>query len=497
MVSGEKDRRNDEVAIKNNMKECANTIYLRAWLTAIIVLIFVGAAQATLCQIRIRPTACPKSGAVRLADVADITAENAEIKERLTNIVVAQLPRQLNSRPGGTLQDNRAASDIVVSLFDISRAIAKSGINPAAVDIFGACTCRIIPDKAVFEEQARRLRYLASAEAEVQSQPEQKQPSMPDNSTENAETEAAVEKSNNTLAIANQIIREITLSTRLDPVRLVVDWNRRDEQFLQQEFDKKRYRIEPRSPVTLGRVSFAIVDTAPNASVQSSTKTTPRSVIKRSVRNVVANVGYLCEVVVAVNPLPANHVIAAEDVRIDINRISNLRDMTPADPGTIIGKKTARAIAANKVIKPSLLKKIFLVKRNDYVKIISQAGSISITLRGKALADGGLGDMVSVARDNCKNNVVRAIVTGPGAVRTIASDKQVTKVAIACPAGRTLPPFGRNTSLEYRKVPPNEKPGNYKASAGLMCSASDFGGSISKTAWAEAHPTKSVNGYKR
>jgi len=445
------------------MKECANTIYLRAWLTAFVVLTLVGAVQAALCQIRIRPTACPKVSVVRLADVADITAENAEIKERLTNIVVAQLPGQLNSRPGGTLQDDKAASDIVVSLFDISRAIAKSGINPAAVDIFGACTCRVIPDKAVL------------AKADTQSQPAQKQVSRPDNNTKNT--------------LSDQIIREITLSTRLDPVRLVVDWNRRDEQFLQQEFDKKRYRIEPRSPVTLGRVSFAIVDMAPNTNTQSSTKNRPRSVIKRSVRNVVANVGYLCEAVVAVNPLPANHVITAEDVRIDINRISNLRDMTPANPGTIIGKKTARAIAANKVIKPSLLKKIFLVKRNDYVKIISQAGSISITLRGKALADGSLGDTISIARNNCKNNVVRAIVTGPGAVRTIASDKQGMEVAIACPAGQTPAPIGRNTSLEYRKVPPNEKPGNYKASAGLMCLASDFSGSISKTAWAEAHPT--------
>ncbi len=432
------------------MKERANTIYLQARLTAFVILTLVGAAQATLCQIRIRPTACPKAGVVRLADVADITAENAEIKERLANIVVAQLPGQLNSRPGGTLQDNKAASDIVVSLFDISRAIAKSGINPAAVDIFGACTCRLIPDKAV----------LAKADAQSQQAP-QKQASKPDNNTENAETEAAVEKSKNTLA--NQIIRKITLSTRLDPVRLVVDWNRRDEQFLQQEFDKKRYRIEPRSPVTLGRVSFAIVDMAPNTGTQSSTKNRPRSVIKSSVRNVVANVGYLCEAVVAVNPLPANHVITAEDVRVDINRISNLRDMTPADPGTIIGKKTARAIAANKVIKPSLLKKIFLVKRNDYVKVNSQAGSISITLRGKALADGGLGDTISIARDNCKNNVVRAIVTGPGTVRTIAGDKQTMEVATVATAATT----------------PTEKLGNYKTSAGLMCPASDSNGSLS------------------
>jgi flagella basal body P-ring formation protein FlgA len=443
------------------MKECANTIYLQARLTAFIVLIFVGAAQATLCQIRVRPTACPKAGAVRLADVADITAENAEIKERLANIVVVQLPRQLNSRPGGTLQDDKATSDIVVSLFDISRAIARSGINPATIDIFGASTCRLIPDKAA----------LAEAGAQSQSA-RQKTHSKPDDNTENAEIEAAVEKSKNT--IADQIIRKIILSTRLDPVRLVVDWNKRDEQFLQQEFDKKRYRIEPRSPVTLGRVSFAIVDMAPNTSTQSSTKTRPRGVIKSSVRNVVANVGYLCEAVVAVNPLPANHVITAEDVRVDINRISNLRDMTPADLDTIIGKKTARAIAVNKVIEPSLIKKIFLVKRNDYVKVNSQAGSISITLRGKAMADGGLGDTISIAKDNCKNNVVRAVVTGPGTVRTITSDKQAMKVATVATAATI----------------PTEKLGTYKTPAGLMRPVSDFGGSISKTAWAEAHPTR-------
>ena len=428
------------------MKERANTIYLRAWLTAFVVLTLVGTTQAVLCQIRIQPTACPKAGAVRLADVADITAENAEIKERLANIVVAQLPGQLNSPPSGTLQDGRAASDIVISLFDISRSIAKSGINPAAVDIFGASTCRIIPDKAVL------------AEAEAQSQPEQKQPSKPDNNTENAEAKATEEKSKYTLAIADQIIREIALSTRLDPARLIVDWNRRDEKFIQREFDNERYRIEPRSTVTLGRVSFAIVDTAPGTGAQSPTETRPRSVVKRSVRNVTAVVEYLCEAVTAVNSLPANHVITAEDVRIDVCRISNLRDMTPADLGTIIGKKTARPIAANKIIKPSLLKKIFLVKRNDYVRIISQAGSISIILRGKALADGGLGDTISIARDNCKNNVVRAMVTGPGAVRAIVGDKQASEVATVATAGQ----------------------GNYERSAGLMCPAAGFSGSLTK-----------------
>ncbi|MCK4629757.1 MAG: flagellar basal body P-ring formation protein FlgA, partial [Sedimentisphaerales bacterium] len=420
-----------------------------------VVLILVGAAQATLCQIRIQPTACPKAGAVRLADVADITAENAEIKERLSNIVVAQLPGQLNSPVGETLQNgqvvsNQASSDIVISLFDISRSIAQSGINPAAVDIFGACMCRLTPDTTALSKVG------ASA-----LPAEQKKPSNPDSNTENTEieAEATVVKSQNTLA--DQIIREITLSTRLDPARLVVDWNRRDRQFLQQEFEKERYRIEPRSPVTLGRVSFAIVDTAPCTGVQSPTETRPRSVVKRSVRNVTAVVEYLCQAVIAINSLPANHIITAEDVRIDISRISSLSDMTPADLGTIIGKKTARPIAANKVIKPSLIKKIFLVKRNDYVKVSSQAGSINIILRGKALADGGMGDTISIARDNCKNNVVRAIVTGPGTVRTIAGDKQVTKVATTVTAAATA------------------KLGNYKTSAGLMCPASDFSGSIS------------------
>jgi len=452
------------------MKERANTIYLQARLTVLIVLILACTAQAVLCRIRIQPTACPKAGAVRLADVADITAENAEIKERLANIVVAQLPRQLNSSPDGTLQDGRAASDIVISLFDISRSIARSGINPGAVDIYGASTCRLIPDMAVLPEVGAQLQPA-----------EQIKPSKPDNNTENAEAEATEEKSKYTLAIADQIIREIALSTRLDPARLIVNWNRRDGQFLQQEYDNERYRIEPRSPVTLGRVSFAIVDMAPNTGAQSPTETRPRRVIKRSVRNVVANVEYLCEAVTAVNSLPANHVITAEDVRIDVCRISNLRDMTPADLGTIIGKKTARPIAANKIIKPSLLKKIFLVKRNDYVKIISQVGSISIILRGRALADGGLGDTISIARDNCKNNVVRAIVTGPGAVRTIAGDKQASEVATFSTVATSA----------------TAKCGNYKTSAGLMFPATGFSGSLSKTAWAEAHPAKPVNGYKR
>jgi len=444
------------------MKERANIIYLRAWLTAFVVLILVGAAQATLCQIRIQPTACPKTGAVRLADVADITAENAEIKERLSNIVVAQLPGQLNSPTGDTLQNgqvvsNQASSDIVISLFDISRSIAQSGINPAAVDIFGASICRLTPDTTA----------LSKADASALSA-EQKKPSNPDSNTENTEieAEATVVKTKNTLAIADQIIREITLSTRLDPARLVVDWNRRDRQFIQQEFDKKRYRIEPRSPVTLGRVSFAIVDMAPGTGAQSPTETMPRSVVKRSVRNVTAVVEYLCQAVIAVNSLPANHIITAEDVRIDISRISSLSNMTPADLGTIIGKKTARPIAANKVIKPSLLKKIFLVKRNDYVQVNSQAGSINITLRGRALADGGLGDMISIARNNCKNNVVRAVVTGPGAVRAIAGDKQASEVATVATAATA-------------------KPGNYKTPAGLMCPVSDFSGSVSNTFYSD------------
>ena len=76
------------------------------------------------------------------------------------------------------------------------------------------------------------------------------------------------------------------------------------------------------------------------------------------------------------------------------------------------------------------------MQRNEAVTIFYEVPGIMLTVRGKALEAGAVGDMVSVLNIQ-SNRTVQATVTGPGRVTIAAAAPLVA--AAAAPANRQIP----------------------------------------------------------
>ena len=79
---------------------------------------------------------------------------------------------------------------------------------------------------------------------------------------------------------------------------------------------------------------------------------------------------------------------------------------------------------AGQVLRASDLMKADVVARNEPVTIVYEAPGILLTVRGKALEAGAVGDLISVLNVQ-SNRTVQAAVNGPGQVVVTATTPRV------------------------------------------------------------------------
>jgi len=85
-----------------------------------------------------------------------------------------------------------------------------------------------------------------------------------------------------------------------------------------------------------------------------------------------------------------------------------------------IGLAARRAMRPGEVLRQTDLAKPEVVTRNDNVTITFQVPGITLTMRGKALEGGSLGDTVNVLNVQSKRSI-QATVAGPGHVIVAAT----------------------------------------------------------------------------
>ena len=93
-----------------------------------------------------------------------------------------------------------------------------------------------------------------------------------------------------------------------------------------------------------------------------------------------------------------------------------------------------------------MIRKLYLVKRQESVSICSKVGAVEITSIGRALDNGALGDVIAVCYEPDSGKViVRGRITGPAEV-TIDSTPEDSQpeLALARPADR----LGLSTAVE-------------------------------------------------
>jgi len=373
--------------------------------TALLFCAIGSAASAEFCRVRIYDSAELDAGPVRLADIAEITTDDAEVKSCLEDFIVTQLACDADGSSLG--------------FREISRILERGGVNPAAIGIYGASVCRMVltSQKNPVSSDSDKVAIMAGAGVcEI--------------------TTDAAARVGSQITLADKLTELVVLSTELDASRLIIDWDYRHRQFLQQPYDERLFQIKPCSSLTLGRVILEITETSlaqgRSGGTPSENPPVGSSVAVRENRpvRISGNVQYLCESVEAVRPLQAGHVITEADVKVVPRRVISLMNSPISDINMVIGKQVARPIATDKAIQPAMLRRLLLVNRNDRVDVQAGCRGVQITTKGIALSDGALGDVILVCSEmdnpsdlKSKKTVInfRSKVAGPGVVIALSN----------------------------------------------------------------------------
>jgi flagella basal body P-ring formation protein FlgA len=126
------------------------------------------------------------------------------------------------------------------------------------------------------------------------------------------------------------------------------------------------------------------------------------------------------EAVVPTHEIAQGQVLDAADLAVE------RRPKTSSTPTTLTTVKQAQGLAAKhalragQVIRQADVAKPELVGRGDTVTIVFQVPGIVLTIVGKAVEPGGLGDLISVNNMQSKHTI-QATVVGPGRVSVNAA----------------------------------------------------------------------------
>jgi len=299
------------------------------------------------------------------------------------------------------LDPDPALTTVNLGLPEIYRRLQRAQIPPASLDIYGASVCRI-----------RLVNPAASPGRTEGPKPSKVSPSPGDSASSPDDPCAPASK---VKTLGEILLQRIAHDGGFDPLRLKVKWHYRYEQFLRRPYDRRRYRIEPRSHLSLGQVSFKITEIPPG--------TNPPSEVRANAGKsfyVTGNVRYLCKAVVARRELRPGDVITADDVKTDIVEVSNLAQPGITDIEEVLGKEVARTIPANQPLRGEMIRKLIVIHRRDPVDIVARFGLITITLRGIALEDGAQGDIISIANKTNSANIVHGKVIDTGLVEIVS-----------------------------------------------------------------------------
>ena len=123
----------------------------------------------------------------------------------------------------------------------------------------------------------------------------------------------------------------------------------------------------------------------------------------------------MAKIVVATNSLPRGSIIQPDDIALELRDISRLHRGFLEDTKSVVGKKLRQRIGRNQVLTSSKLVAPLTVKRNNRVLIRSGNKAIQVSMAGKALQNGSLGQIIRVINES-SNKEIDARVVAPGIV---------------------------------------------------------------------------------
>lgn len=121
------------------------------------------------------------------------------------------------------------------------------------------------------------------------------------------------------------------------------------------------------------------------------------------------------DVLVLNRGLAAGETVDLADISIERRDASRIAGAALANPADAVGRNARRVLPAGALLSASDLVSPRLVHRGDNVDLVSRAGGLEVRMRGRALADAGAGDRVSVESASSRK-VIQGTVDASGAV---------------------------------------------------------------------------------
>ncbi len=123
----------------------------------------------------------------------------------------------------------------------------------------------------------------------------------------------------------------------------------------------------------------------------------------------------LVSVPVLARDIAMGEVIRAEDVTFRDMAASRVQRSFVTDTAALEGFAARRAMRAGDAVRMGDVQRPLIVKKGDLVTIVFEADGISLSARGRAMANGALGDVIQVVNVQ-SHRTIDAAVTGTGRV---------------------------------------------------------------------------------
>ncbi len=130
------------------------------------------------------------------------------------------------------------------------------------------------------------------------------------------------------------------------------------------------------------------------------------------------NVFVSARVYTARRTLPRNHLLTAADLKVDERDVSGLSSGYLSDEKQLVGHRLKQQVIAGRIITPAMLEADLVVKRGQSVTLLATRRGITISMSGKALINGAIGQRIRV-ENSSSGRVVEGIVRSPETVEIL------------------------------------------------------------------------------
>jgi flagella basal body P-ring formation protein FlgA len=123
----------------------------------------------------------------------------------------------------------------------------------------------------------------------------------------------------------------------------------------------------------------------------------------------------MVDVPVLTGDIERGEEVKAADIRIERRPRTEVPQSGLADPATVSGRVARIALRAGALLRDQDLVRQDLVEKNSLVLVAYESPGVSLSMRGKALEAGGMGDVINILNIQSKRTV-QATVSGRGRV---------------------------------------------------------------------------------